>query len=144
MPYFWSEPSSTSILHDCKQQRFWQDCADELAWALAVADRIRTKISCAGSYMELKKCYPFKCQSGLQQMTNFATSFLVFEKIRYDISWESSASRQFSWISFLICYFWKSGKIWNFRLLQIIGGALRVITWTFLTTIADSLRLFWL
>ena len=29
-------------------------------------------------------------------------------------------------ISFFICYFWKSGKIWNCRLLQIIGGALRV------------------
>ena len=24
------------------------------------------------------------------------------------------------------CYFWKSSKIWNYRLLQIIGGALRV------------------
>ena len=29
-------------------------------------------------------------------------------------------------ISSLICYFWKRGKIWNCRLLQIIGGALRV------------------
>ena len=29
-------------------------------------------------------------------------------------------------ISSLICYFCKSGKIWNCRLLQIIGGALRV------------------
>ena len=29
-------------------------------------------------------------------------------------------------ISCLICYFWKSDKIWNCRLLQIIGGALRV------------------
>ena len=29
-------------------------------------------------------------------------------------------------ISCLICYFWKSGKIWNCHLLQIIGGALRV------------------
>ena len=27
-------------------------------------------------------------------------------------------------ISFLICKFWKSSKIWNCRLLQIIGGAL--------------------
>ena len=26
----------------------------------------------------------------------------------------------------LICYFWKSCKIWNCRLLQIIGGALKV------------------
>ena len=30
-------------------------------------------------------------------------------------------------ISCLICYFWKNSTIWNFRLLQIIGGALRVI-----------------
>ena len=29
-------------------------------------------------------------------------------------------------ISFLICYFRKGGKIWNCRLLQIIGVALRV------------------
>ena len=29
-------------------------------------------------------------------------------------------------ISCLICYFWKSGKIFNCRLLQVIGGALRV------------------
>ena len=29
-------------------------------------------------------------------------------------------------ISCLICYFWKSGKIWNCRLLQTVGGALRV------------------
>ena len=28
-------------------------------------------------------------------------------------------------ISCLICYFWKTSKIWNCRLLQIIGGALR-------------------
>ena len=34
-----------------------------------------------------------------------------------DDSWE---------ISCLICYFWKSDKICNSRLLQIIGGALRV------------------
>ena len=29
-------------------------------------------------------------------------------------------------ISCLICYFWKSGKIGNCRLLQVIGGTLRV------------------
>ena len=29
-------------------------------------------------------------------------------------------------ISWLICYFWKSSAIWDCRLLQIIGGALRV------------------
>ena len=29
-------------------------------------------------------------------------------------------------ISCPICYFWKSGKIWNCRLLQIVGGALWV------------------
>ena len=41
---------------------------------------------------------PFiKHQSRLQQTTNLLTSFRIFEKIRYDISWESSASRRFSW-----------------------------------------------
>ena len=28
-------------------------------------------------------------------------------------------------ISNLICYFWKSSKIWNCHLLKIVGGALR-------------------
>ena len=32
-------------------------------------------------------------------------------------------------ISFLICIFWKSGKIWNCHLLQIIGGAWRINLW---------------
>ena len=36
-------------------------------------------------------------KSQLRQTTNFATSYIIFEKIRYDISWELSASRQFSW-----------------------------------------------
>ena len=46
----------------------------------------------------------------------------------YDITWESSASRRFSWIimPYLFFVFWKSGKIFNCRLLQYIGGALRV------------------
>ena len=53
--------------------------------------------------------------------------FLNFRtKIRYDISWESSDSRRFSWNIFLICYVWKSSKISNCCLLQIIGGALWV------------------
>ena len=46
-----------------------------------------------------------KRQSRLQQKTNFATSFPIFEKIRYDISRELSASRQSHEISNLICYF---------------------------------------
>ena len=33
---FWSDPSSTSILYVCKQQRFWRDRVDtRLAWAFA-------------------------------------------------------------------------------------------------------------
>ena len=44
------------------------------------------------------------------------------KKIRYDILWE------FYEIPCLICYFWKSSKIWNCRLLHIIGGALWVKT----------------
>ena len=44
------------------------------------------------------------------------------KKIRYDISWADDSHE----ISCLICYFWKSGKIFNCRLLQIIGGTLRV------------------
>ena len=44
------------------------------------------------------------------------------KKKRYGILWESSAHE----ISCLICYFQKGGKIWNCRLLQIIGGTLWV------------------
>ena len=42
-------------------------------------------------------------------------------KIRYDITWES-----FSWNIMPYLLFWKSGKIWNCRLLQFMGGPLRV------------------
>ena len=53
--------------------------------------------------------------------------FPNFRKIRYDISLESSASRRFSWNTMpYLLYLKKSGKIWNFRLLQILDGALRV------------------
>ena len=67
--------------------------------------------------------------------------FLIFENKRYDISWESSASRRVSWnimpyfcfllfflLFFLLLFFvfLKSSKIWNCRLLQIIGGAFRL------------------
>ena len=38
-------------------------------------------------------------------------------------------SDDFHEISCLICYFWNSGKIWNCRLLKIVGGALRVNTY---------------
>ena len=31
MSDFWSDPSSTSILHMCKQRRLWWDCADAQA-----------------------------------------------------------------------------------------------------------------
>ena len=51
---------------------------------------------------------------------------LFQKKIRHDISWELSAGGQFSWIIMPFFFFWKSGKIWNFCLLQILGGALRV------------------
>ena len=56
-------------------------------------------------------------QSQLQQTTNFATYFLIFRKNKVDDSHK---------IAYFICYFWKSGKIWNCPLLQIVGGALRV------------------
>ena len=37
-----------------------------------------------------------KRQSRLQQTKKFVTSFIIFENIIYNISWELSASRQFS------------------------------------------------
>ena len=36
---FWSDPSSTSLLHECEQQRLWRDCADAQA-DLACAGRL--------------------------------------------------------------------------------------------------------
>ena len=38
MSDFWSDPSSTSIVHVCEQRRLWRDCADaqarlSLRWA---------------------------------------------------------------------------------------------------------------
>ena len=43
-------------------------------------------------------------------------------------------------ISCLICYFWKSCKIWNCRLLQIIGGTLWVkwFTVSILSSVTDN------
>ena len=48
------------------------------------------------------------------------------QKIRYDITWNRLPADDSHEISCLIGYFWKSSKIWNCRLLQIIDGALRV------------------
>ena len=52
-------------------------------------------------------CQPLKRPSQLQQTKNFATSFQIFKKIRYDIAWESSASRRFSWNTMPYWSFWK-------------------------------------
>ena len=56
--------------------------------------------------------------------------FLNFQKKKkknkYNISWESSASRRFSWNIMPYLLFLKIGKTWNCCLLQIIGGALWV------------------
>ena len=48
------------------------------------------------------------------------------KEIRNYISWESSASRRFSWNIMPYLLFLKRGKIWNCCLLQIVGGALWV------------------
>ena len=63
---------------------------------------------------------PLKRQSRLQQTTNFATSFLIFEKIRFAISWESILMKYHA----LFVIFEKAAKFEICRLLQIIGGAL--------------------
>ena len=57
---------------------------------------------------------------------NFCDIFPSFRQIRYDISWESSASRRFSWIIMPYLLFSKKQKNWICRLLQVIGGAFRV------------------
>ena len=54
--WFWSEPSSTSLLHVCEHRRLWWDCADVCAGSpeplLVVAYVIRTIISWAGSFLK--------------------------------------------------------------------------------------------
>ena len=58
----------------------------------------------------------------------FGDIFSKLKIIRYDISWELSASRRFSWnIMPNLLFLKKSSKIWRCRLLQIIGGAL--VSW---------------
>ena len=59
--------------------------------------RIKPFISCFISLAQYIYIYPFKRQSRLQQTTNFEIFSPFSTKIRYDISWESSASRRFSW-----------------------------------------------
>ena len=60
-------------------------------------------------------------------MTNFETSFPIFEKNKGKIFHENRLPADNSHeISCLIHYFLKSDKILNCRLLQNIGGALRV------------------
>ena len=50
MSGFWSDPSSTSILHVCEQRRLWWDCADAQArLSPLVAYVISTIISWVGS-----------------------------------------------------------------------------------------------
>ena len=82
-------------------------------------------------------------KSQLQQTTNILWHLLKFsKKIRYDISWESSAGRRFSWIIISYWYFWKSGIIWNCRLLQIIG-ALWVLMHTFWENLSSGPAAMW-
>ena len=54
----------------------------------------------------------FKRQSQLQQTTNFAAFFLIFEKnmMFHDNRLQADHSHE---ISCLFCYFWKCSKIWN-------------------------------
>ena len=102
-------------------------------------------LGCVGSLSMRKNillCPTWKKMSGVltdhdcsrrQIMQHFSK---FSEKIRNAISWESSAGMIFHEnrlpaddsheISCLICYFWKSIKIWNCRLLQVIGWALWV------------------
>ena len=49
MSDFWSDPSSTSILHVCEHPRLWRDCAGSPEPSL-VANVISTIISWAGSF----------------------------------------------------------------------------------------------
>ena len=83
---------------------------------------------------------PLKRQSRLQQTTNFATSFPIFEKKRNDISWESSANRGFSWNIMPYLLFLKKRQNLKLSSAEIIGGALRVKLHTTWTVSIDNIR----
>ena len=54
MSDFWLDPSSTSIVHVCKQRKLWRDCTD--VQPSLVAYVIRTIISCLAQIMFKLTC----------------------------------------------------------------------------------------
>ena len=79
--------------------------------------------------IEWEQFQPLKLQPRLQQTTIFATFFSIFEenKVRYFMRIVCQQTILMKYHA-LFVIFLKSGKIWNCRLLQIVGGALRVNT----------------
>ena len=69
----------------------------------------------------------------MQQTTNFATSFLIFRrnKVWYFVRTVCQQTILMKYALFVVL---KSGKIWNCRLLQIIGGPLRAKNQVFFAT----------
>ena len=53
---FWSDPSSTPILHVCEQRRLWRDCADaqaRLSLCCRLCDKYNNLMSWLNSVMRL-------------------------------------------------------------------------------------------
>ena len=74
-------------------------------------------------------CIYLKRQSRLQQTTNFSTSFRIFEKKNKVWYCMRIVCQQTILMKYhALFFFLKNGKIWNCRLLQIIGFALSVNT----------------
>ena len=90
-------------------------------------------------------------QSWQQQTTNFETSFPIFNKKRYDITWESSASRRFSWNILPYLLFLKKRQNfllssaakyrWRFKGLRF---KILLYVWSLWSLLSTSAKSFWI
>ena len=81
-----------------------------------------TKVCSNGPVYLALKAPPIICSRGQFQILLLSQKY----QIRHDISWESSASRWFSW-NIISYFFWKSDKmLQNLSSASVVIGALRV------------------
>ena len=111
-------------------------CKHEIAlvfWKLILWNHFWSLSVCAGQYLDINphliaehQCLTLKAPITTAADDKFYI-FLNFQQKQGIILHENRLSADDSHeIACLICYFWKSGKISNCRLLQIISGALTV------------------
>ena len=91
--YFWSDPSSTSILHMCEQQRLWRDCAGSPETSL-VAYVISTIISWAGSIIGSQQLMVLQCCFSFE--SHDKTNIMTCAQRRLRSAWATAQSDQSS------------------------------------------------